>query len=105
MQDNYSSLSLSHRRMLREMPSHFQRLREAIQINQKFVESIVTSAVGMFENSQVSDIVRSLFCLLVNIPYIVIDYVKYGLIIHNLDTVHRYGTDTSVGGLVVKALD
>ena len=55
--ENYKALSALHRRMLPDMPSHIEAMKAAIDINHKFVEKIVTSAVGMFENSQVSQIV------------------------------------------------
>ena len=43
--------------MLPDMPSHIDAMKAAIDVNQTFVEKIVASAVGMFENSQVSQIV------------------------------------------------
>lgn len=55
--DNYKALPVQHRRMLPDIPSHIDALANAIDINQRFVEKIVASAVGMFGNSQVSQIV------------------------------------------------
>ena len=46
--------------MLPGMPSHIEALKTAVDINQSFVEKIVTSAVGMFENSQVSQLVSNM---------------------------------------------
>lgn len=57
---NYCSLPLHHRKMLPGMPSHIEALKSAIDVNQRFVEMIVASAVGMFENSQVSQLVSNL---------------------------------------------
>ena len=56
---NYGSLPLHHREMLPGMPSHIEALKSAIDVNQHFVEMIVASAVGMFENSQVSQLVSN----------------------------------------------
>ena len=58
--ENYQALPLLHRTMLPGMPRHIEALRSAIDINQQFVEKIVASAVGMFENSQVSQLVSHL---------------------------------------------
>ena len=57
---NYQGLPLHHRKMLPGMPSHIQALKSAIDVNQQFVEMIIASAVGMFENSQVSQFVSNL---------------------------------------------
>ena len=46
--------------MLPGMPGHIEALKSAIDVNQRFVEMIVASAVGMFENSQVSQLVSDL---------------------------------------------
>ena len=47
--------------MLPGMPSHIEALKSAVDVNQHFVEMIVASAVGMFENSQVSQLVSNFY--------------------------------------------
>ena len=61
---NYWDLPLHHRQMLPGMPDHIKRLKSAIDVNQRFVEMIIASAVGMFENSQVSQLVRNIIMYL-----------------------------------------
>ena len=55
--DNYDQLPSSHRQMLQNMPKHIERLKRGVDLNQEFVEKIVASSVGMFENSPVSQFV------------------------------------------------
>ena len=51
--------------MLNKFPGHLEDVRLGIEQNYKFVRSIVSSAVGMFENSEVSCFVSSMFSLCV----------------------------------------
>ena len=40
--------------MLSQVPQHLSNLRAAALVNQRFVEAVVKSSVGMFENSPLS---------------------------------------------------
>ena len=57
LEDNYKKLSPSHQQMLSQFPAHIANARRAVETNYEFVKKIVSSAVGMFENSAVSHFV------------------------------------------------
>ncbi len=54
VEENYSFLPPAHQAMLSEVPQHLNKLRAATLVNQRFVEAVVKSSVGMFEDSQLS---------------------------------------------------
>ncbi|XP_064387847.1 carnosine N-methyltransferase-like [Halichondria panicea] len=54
VEENYSSLPPTHQAMLSQVPQHLSNLRAAALVNQRFVEAVVKSSVGMFENSPLS---------------------------------------------------
>ncbi len=55
--ESYGKLPACHRLMLKDYPDHCKDIAEGIENNDRFVRSIVRSAVGMFENSSVSNFV------------------------------------------------
>ncbi len=54
---DYLQLPAQHQKMLTTFPKHIGDVRKAIDTNFDFVKLIVSSAVGMFENSDVSQFV------------------------------------------------
>ena len=63
LEDNYKKLSQGHQQMLSQFPTHIANTRKAVETNYEFVKKIVSSAVGMFENSEVSHFVSFVkFC-------------------------------------------
>lgn len=52
--NHYRELPEAHKQMLIKFPGHLDDVRQGIEENYKFVRRIVSSAVGMFENSEVS---------------------------------------------------
>ena len=55
--ESYGKLPACHRLMLKDYPEHCKDIADAVDKNDRFVKSIVQSAVGMFENSSVSNFV------------------------------------------------
>ena len=47
---NYERLSASHKRLLPDQPTHFARLRAAIDCNYALVTTLVANAAVMFED-------------------------------------------------------
>ena len=58
---SYGKLPACHRQMLKYYPKHCEEIAGAIDKNHRFIRAIVHSAVGMFENSSVSNIVSEGF--------------------------------------------
>ena len=55
----FTKLPKSHRLLLPDFPSHMKECFKAAEENSKFLNSIVANAVGVFQNSDVSEFVSS----------------------------------------------
>ncbi len=58
VRDRYEQLPSAHRQMLPDFLSQQEEVSKAVDKNFKFVKSLIKSAMGMFENSTVSNFVR-----------------------------------------------
>ena len=54
---DYLRIPVEHQRMLPSIPATIDRIQKAIDKNYEFVRAIVSTAVGMFEDSEVSQFV------------------------------------------------
>ena len=56
---DFTKLSKPHQLLLPQFPAHIKECIKAVEVNSRFLSSIVENAVGFFQNSDVSEFVSA----------------------------------------------